>query len=389
MLDKNGNYLAKDNWSIKFVTTEDNEKKLSARNIIDGNFYTSWHSEYTVGWNSGRAISFPHEIVVDLGDNYDLKECYLEINKSRHFHGIKNYDISASSDYINWHLMAEGVFEKDIVMNTVKLDENVSKETENKISIRKKRFSPEIIKNLNYYQIKIGYYCLTSADDFLKFYICNLKDANQYWNLNTHGQLINKENKKCLHVNDIKNLEKLSFIDCKVATKWRYFPDKRISVQSNKDFVIDYAGKNNVILYKFHGGLNQKWDFILPKKEVANENNLNVKKFVQHAVGSSVEIIFESSSDTISGYVYESHKPYLNLFDSGFIKKNSNVSFKVLQNPNCGVFHMAESYGGFVYRKNRDQCFNLNNDNVVIEVTEINNSIKEKKKFTLKLKTKL
>nr|BFD32999.1 hypothetical protein GTC16762_26170 [Pigmentibacter ruber] len=390
LIDKNGNYLAKDNWYIKYVTSEENAKKLSAKNIIDGNLYSSWHSEYTVGWDAGKPISFPHEIVVDLGDYYDLKESQLEINQSSYFHGIKNYNISASSDNINWHLMAEGVFEKGILTNIVKFDQKANKEIENQIFKRKKRFSPEINENLNlnFYQIKMNNFCLTSADHLLKLYICNLKDENQYWNLNEYGKLLNKGNKKCLHVNKLMNLEKLYFIDCNIADKWKYFPDKRISIKENKNFVLDYSGKNNVILYKFHGGLNQKWDFFLTKNEVKKENYLNIKKIIQHNVTSSTEIIFESFSDTISGYVYESHTPYLNLYENGFIKKNTNVSFKVLQSPKCGIFQMAESYGGFVYLKNTDQCSNINTDNVIIEVTEENNSIKEKKKFSLKLRIK-
>lgn len=62
LLDANGKPLSKDNWSITYANTEE-QQEGPADYLIDGHSDTYWHSAWT-----RDKIAYPHRVIIDLGE---------------------------------------------------------------------------------------------------------------------------------------------------------------------------------------------------------------------------------------------------------------------------------------------------------------------------------
>lgn len=376
LVDENNNKLSKKNWSIKYVTSEENIGKFHAKNAIDENPNTFWHTEYSNGWNNGNPIPFPHEIIIDLGDYYDLKKYQLIVYQDKGYNNFKNYMISASNNFENWEILAKGEFQNYQHNNFINLNQYSEYYLENEVKKRKKRNTTEKNKqeDVLFYQIKNknSNFCLSILNNKLGYDYCNQNDIIQFWNFSISGEIKNKSNNMCVHVSNYKNLEKLTFINCKDSAKWNYLDNKSIVALSNKNYVLDNAGNNEVVLYRYHGGSNQLWDTVINQ----NIENLNKNKISENSTSSQskkinkIDVTFKSNSETISGYLYIGNYPEINLYQKGVLDSDSNISFKIKEKPSCGILSIAESYGGFVYRKDSKKCNEINKDAVVIEVKQ-------------------
>ncbi len=122
LLDKYGAPINRSGWKI----TADSEQNSStgsnpASNAIDGNTNTIWHSA-----SDNTTISFPHELVIDMGTGYTLGGLrYLPRQESISDGTIAGYKVYVSSNGINWGpLISQGTFannqnEKTVWFNTV------------------------------------------------------------------------------------------------------------------------------------------------------------------------------------------------------------------------------------------------------------------------------
>lgn len=64
LLDKDGNIVPKDRWSIVYANTEEQANNEGyADNMIDDNLNTYWHSQWR-----GTKTAFPHQVIIDLGE---------------------------------------------------------------------------------------------------------------------------------------------------------------------------------------------------------------------------------------------------------------------------------------------------------------------------------
>ncbi|MBX9839741.1 MAG: hypothetical protein K2X69_15675, partial [Silvanigrellaceae bacterium] len=107
------------------------------------------------------------------------------------------------------------------------------------------------------------------------------------------------------------------------------------------------------------------------EKNKLSENPL----YSQNKKINKIGLTFKSQSDTISGYLFIGNSPEINLYQNGILDSDSNITFKIKQNPSCGRISIAESYGGFVYRKDLNKCYQMSYDMAVIEIKQEKNSI--------------
>lgn len=59
--------LSRDGWSLIYVDSEETPNERYATNVFDGDYTTIWHTAW-----SQEEPPYPHEIIIDLGANYDL-----------------------------------------------------------------------------------------------------------------------------------------------------------------------------------------------------------------------------------------------------------------------------------------------------------------------------
>ncbi len=99
VLDATGNPLPKTNWRIVSVDSEETVGEDGrAINAIDGNPATFWMT----AWNN-TSPTHPHEIVVDLGNGYNLSGFrYLARQDGWENGNIANYNFYVSSDGVTW-----------------------------------------------------------------------------------------------------------------------------------------------------------------------------------------------------------------------------------------------------------------------------------------------
>lgn len=376
LFDKNKVKINKENWLVKYVTCEENMRRLYARNAIDDNNNTSWHTEYSIGWNQGKPIPFPHEIVIDLGEFYNLEDNYLTISQNKIFDGIKEYEVSASADFENWEVMARGHFSFEENSSGVLLNKKIVENKSNHYNLtkRNKRSDQNNYSFKTFYQITNGSLCLNAQEEKVVLGYCNKKNLDQHWSIDSVGKFYNKGVKKCVHVNSLNNLEELTLIECERATRWKYFSDKRIATRNDDQFVLDDAGNNEIVLYQHHGGSNQQWELYLTENANEKTEMITTGNILRTEVAKVSKISFASSSNFISGYIYLSNNPKQDLLANSVIDGSAKISYRVIKNPRCGILRVAENYGGFVYIKQQNNCNNFNNDFAVVEVSEEKNS---------------
>jgi len=68
ILDKQGQPISHQNWTIAYVSSEESIKENgNAENAIDGQVFNYWHSL----WSSSQA-GYPHYLVIDLGKSENI-----------------------------------------------------------------------------------------------------------------------------------------------------------------------------------------------------------------------------------------------------------------------------------------------------------------------------
>lgn len=95
-------YVDRSAWKIVSVSSENNGEE--ARNAIDGDPTTIWHSR----WNEPVA-KHPHEIVVDMASMLEIDKFIYQPRNSENGR-IKDYELSFSKDGKNWENTSKGKF---------------------------------------------------------------------------------------------------------------------------------------------------------------------------------------------------------------------------------------------------------------------------------------
>lgn len=110
-------YVDRSAWKIISVSSENSGEE--ARNVIDGDVTTIWHSRW-----SDPAAKHPHEIVLDMASVLEIDE-FIYVPRNSGNGRIKDYELYFSKDGKNWENKVKGVFENSSSAQSVKLDKPV------------------------------------------------------------------------------------------------------------------------------------------------------------------------------------------------------------------------------------------------------------------------
>lgn len=110
-------YVDRSTWKVASVSSEN--KGEEARNAIDGDPNTIWHSH----WEDPVA-KHPHEIVVDMASQLEIDQFIYQPRNSDNGR-IKDYELYFSEDGKNWGSKAKGRFENSSSAQIVKLEKPV------------------------------------------------------------------------------------------------------------------------------------------------------------------------------------------------------------------------------------------------------------------------
>ena len=102
-------------WKIVSVSSENGGEE--ARNAIDGDLNTIWHSR----WNDPVA-KHPHEIVVDMSSSLEIDKFIYQPRNSENGR-IKDYELYFSKDGKNWENKTKGRFVKFIFCTVCNIGE--------------------------------------------------------------------------------------------------------------------------------------------------------------------------------------------------------------------------------------------------------------------------
>ncbi|WP_372755746.1 discoidin domain-containing protein [Mariniflexile sp.] len=91
-------YVPQNNWSLVSTSSEESiSGNYPATNAFDNNLNTIWHSAYSV------ADTFPHELIINLGSNYNVSGFMYIPPQDTSLNGIvEDFQLFLSSDGINW-----------------------------------------------------------------------------------------------------------------------------------------------------------------------------------------------------------------------------------------------------------------------------------------------
>ncbi len=95
--DKN-NYIPRDKWKIIFVSSEETkaESRL-AKNVLDGDLETFWHSNYSDG------VKHPHELIIDMGEKHNVSGFSYVPRQDGNTSGIlETFHLYLSNDTNKW-----------------------------------------------------------------------------------------------------------------------------------------------------------------------------------------------------------------------------------------------------------------------------------------------
>jgi len=110
------NALSKDGWSVHYADSEElRGENGAAKNAIDGNSATIWHTE----WYGSDPVH-PHDVQINLGKAYELGALgYLPRQRGPINGTILGYEVHLSQDGSNWNQVATGDFVRDRTQKTV------------------------------------------------------------------------------------------------------------------------------------------------------------------------------------------------------------------------------------------------------------------------------
>lgn len=110
-------YVDRSTWKIVSVSSENGGEE--ARNAIDGDLNTIWHSR----WNDPVA-KHPHEIVVDMSSLLEIDKFIYQPRNSENGR-IKDYELYFSQDGKNWGNKMKGSFENSASAQFVTLEKPI------------------------------------------------------------------------------------------------------------------------------------------------------------------------------------------------------------------------------------------------------------------------
>lgn len=110
-------YVDRSAWKIVSVSSENSGEE--ARNVIDGDPTTIWHSRWVE-----PAAKHPHEIVIDMASLLEIDKFIYQPRNSGNGR-IKNYELYFSKDGKNWENKIKGTFENSSATQFVTLKEPV------------------------------------------------------------------------------------------------------------------------------------------------------------------------------------------------------------------------------------------------------------------------
>lgn len=114
LLDANGNLMDRSAWTVTADSQELEGENGAFTNAIDGNANTFWHTQWY-----RQSPPHPHQLYIDLRTAQEIGGFkYLPRQNSQNGH-IKDYQLFASQDNINWVLLASGTFENTAFVRTV------------------------------------------------------------------------------------------------------------------------------------------------------------------------------------------------------------------------------------------------------------------------------
>lgn len=102
----------------KIVSSDSHEPGEEAGKIIDGNPHTLWHTEW-----SQKTKKHPHEVVMDLGEEYIIAGLKLLPRQDGGTNGaIKDFEIFISQDGLSWKSVKKDTLEFPTKLNIVRFD---------------------------------------------------------------------------------------------------------------------------------------------------------------------------------------------------------------------------------------------------------------------------
>jgi F5/8 type C domain-containing protein/PKD domain-containing protein len=93
-------FISKTNWSVLYVDSEEVVSVFRpAENVFDGDIYSPWQTE----WESNNpAATYPHEIQIDLGADYQIEGFQYNPRPDKSKGRIKDFEFYVSLDGNNW-----------------------------------------------------------------------------------------------------------------------------------------------------------------------------------------------------------------------------------------------------------------------------------------------
>lgn len=107
--------LQKESWSLLYVDSEEVGSPGLATMAFDNNPETIWHTKWSTG-----SDPYPHEIQIDLGDQFDIYEMTYYPRQNGQNGWIKDYELYFTDDLSDWGVVdTVGVFEKSAAPHKV------------------------------------------------------------------------------------------------------------------------------------------------------------------------------------------------------------------------------------------------------------------------------
>lgn len=117
----NPDQLPKDIWDLVSVDSEETVFPGLASMAFDGDPGTIWHTR----WTSGND-DYPHEIIVDMGDEYFANSFTYLPRQSGTNGRVKDYELYVSSDNSDWgEPIATGSFDNSFAPSTIEFEEAI------------------------------------------------------------------------------------------------------------------------------------------------------------------------------------------------------------------------------------------------------------------------
>ncbi|MBI9017152.1 MAG: discoidin domain-containing protein [Phycisphaerae bacterium] len=110
--------VPRDNWEIISVSSEETQaEQNSADNAFDGNPNSFWHTKW-----QGTADKYPHELVIDLGDEYNLQGLTYLPRQQGDNGMISHFELYASNNKNDWSsALTQGKFANEKRLQIVTL----------------------------------------------------------------------------------------------------------------------------------------------------------------------------------------------------------------------------------------------------------------------------